>query len=47
MVLDSLSGEKRQEFNTAHLTRGIGREEAADVRKQGFIRRASSLYVLT
>lgn len=47
MVLDSLSGETTQEILHCPPYEGIGREEAADVRKQGFIRRASSTCVNT
>ena len=45
MVLDSLIGEKRREILHCPPHEGIGREEAADVRKWGFIVRASSLRV--
>lgn len=38
---------KRQEILHCPPYEGIGREKAADVRKHGFIRRASSLCVLT
>lgn len=47
MVLDSLGGEKRQEILHCPPHEGTGREEAADVRKQGFIPRASAMCVVT
>lgn len=45
MVLDSLSGETAQGNWCCPPYEGISREEAADVRKQGFIWRASGTYV--
>lgn len=47
MVLDSLGEEKRQEILHCPPHEGIGREEAADVRKLGFIPRASATCVVT
>lgn len=49
MVGDSLNGERTLELLHCPPHEGTGREEAADVRKQDFIRRASTLrpHVLT